>query len=137
MAAFLVAVVVEVGLRVTTLPRLASLLGVPLASGEPSGEPETMSGKQLAGLPATARRQVRATRRVLNCWPFGDTCLRQALVSGNRLRRLAPSLHIGVAKIEGEIRAHAWLVVSGRVLDPLRAASSYQDLSVPGRENQK
>jgi hypothetical protein len=72
--------------------------------------------------------------RMLRSWPFGDTCLRQALVGGQRLRRLNPLLYVGVAKLDGEIRAHAWLVVSGVVVDPMRAASSYLSLAAPTAE---
>lgn len=135
LAALLVTAGVEVGLRVTTLPRLAQLLGTPLQSAPKPSEPDTMSGPAVVALPARARRQVRATRRVLKRWPFGDTCLRQALVSGQRLRKLGPKLHIGVARIDGEIRAHAWLVIAGGILDPLSAAASYEHLTEPGAGN--
>lgn len=130
-----VALVVEVGLRTTSLPRLARLLGTPLAVGTDAAGPEAMTAPAAVRLEPWARRRVRATRRVLRRWPLGDTCLRQALVSGQRLRRLGPSLHVGVAKIDGEIRAHAWLVIRGGVLDPMAAAASYLDLAQtdPGR----
>lgn len=131
LAALALAVVVEIGLRTTSLPRLARLLGTPLAVTDDSRRTDDSEGAVEAVLPAKAKRQVRATRRVLRHWPFGDTCLRQALVSGQRLRRLDPTLHVGVARIEGEIRAHAWLVIGGGVLDPLAAASSYLTLSRP------
>lgn len=132
-AAFFVAAVVEVGLRTMSLPRLADLVGAPLLLGpaDPSAAPapEVDAGSTL---PPDARRQVAATRRVLRHWPFGDTCLRQALVSGAGLRRLRPRLQVGVAKLDGDVRAHAWLLVRGRVLDPLGAASSYLPLnSIP------
>lgn len=135
-AVLAVAVVVEIGLRHTTLPRLGRWLGVSLGSGA-----DTTLGAATtrhAGAPtlsARARRQVNATRRVLRHWPFGDTCLRQALISGQRLRRLHPRLHIGVAKIDGALRAHAWLEIDGGILDPLAAAASYHDLGVPGQES--
>lgn len=132
LAALAVAVVVEVGLRVTTLPRLAGFLGTPLAVAR-NGAPDTMPRSGPLALSPQAKRQVRATRRVMRRWPFGDTCLRQALVSGQRLRRLHPSLHVGVAKIDGEIRAHAWLTIDGGILDPLAAAASYHDLAAPSR----
>lgn len=133
-AAFLVAAFVEVGLRTTSLPRLAAIVGVPLAleAPEPSGSAaEPTAGAEFV-LPPEARRRLAATRRVLRHWPFGDTCLRQALVSGQRLRRLEPLLQVGVAKFEGEVRAHAWLLIRGRILDPLGAAASYLPLnSIP------
>lgn len=133
-AALAVAGVVEVGLRVTTLPRLARFLGTPLSMPEPVvGEPRVGKAgtepQTPVALPASAERQVRATRRILRHWPFGDTCLRQALISGQRMRRLGPTLHVGVAKLDGEVRAHAWLVVRGGVVDPRYAASSYRTLT--------
>lgn len=127
LAALIVAVIVECGLRFTTLPTLARWLGIPLASAT---VPTPLPGPP-PPLPARAKAQVRATRRVMSRWPFGDTCLRQALVSGHRLRRLGPQLHVGVAKIDGEIRAHAWLSIGGGILDPLAAAASYHDLPIP------
>lgn len=126
-AALGLAVVVEVGLRTGPLPALARRLGVPLAGRDGAGA----SAPGDAALSQRDRRQVRATRRVMRRWPFGDTCLRQALVSGHLLRHLDPALHVGVAKIDGEIRAHAWLVIDGGILDPLAAASSYLDLARP------
>jgi len=128
-----VALCVEVGLRITTLPRLARLLGAPLAaagSGQSVPTPPT-EGARPATLPVGARRSVRATMAVMRRWPLGDTCLRQALVSGQRLRRLGPLLHVGVAKAGGEVRAHAWLTVGDIVIDPLRAAADYLPLGVP------
>lgn len=135
-AAFGVAVAVEIGLRVTTLPRLARILGIRLAHDEPESTPGWVSAEQAAPptVPAWAKRRLKATRRVLRRWPFGDTCLRQALVSGQRLRRLDPTLHVGVAKLDGEVRAHAWIVVGRVVVDPLRAASGYLTLATPHSE---
>jgi hypothetical protein len=133
LAALAVAVVVEVGLRLTTLPRLARMLGVPLATEDPRRADATLTIERPAtpALPGWAKRQVRATRLALRHWPFGDTCLRQALVSGQRLRRLNPTLHVGVAKAGSEVRAHAWVVLGGIVIDPLRARSSYLSLAPP------
>lgn len=126
-AALAVAATVEVGLHATTLPRLARFLGTPLAGH--AGVENVMTGPTTAALTARQKRQIRGVRRVLRHWPFGDTCLRQALIAGQRLRHMSPTLHVGVAKIEGEIRAHAWLVIAHGVLDPLAAAASYLDLS--------
>lgn len=133
LAAMAVSTVVEIGLRTTTLPRLARFLGTPLAvadASRPAPAPSVRDSPRVV-LPPRARRQVDATRRVLRHWPFGDTCLRQALVSGQRLRKLGPTLHIGVARRDGEVRAHAWLLIDGCVLDPLDAARSYTPLSTP------
>lgn len=128
MTALLVAILVEVGLRAVQLDRLAGWLGVPLATTEAAAVEEP-----LRSLPPWARTRVRATRRALRHWPFGDTCLRQALVGGTLLRRLRPTLRVGVARIDGEVRAHAWLVIGGAIVDPRGAASSYQPLATPGK----
>ncbi len=125
-AALAMVVVVEVGLRTTTLPRLARALGTPLAV---DGFDAYANGADAVLLPRWAVLRMHAVRRVLRHWPFGDTCLRQALVCGWLIRSLHPALQLGVAKVEGEVRAHAWLVVSGTVVDPRRAVSSYQPLA--------
>jgi hypothetical protein len=133
-AACLVAAFVEVGLRTTSLPRLAAILGVPLVleASEPSGSAAEREADAEFVLPPEARRRLAATRRVLRHWPFGDTCLRQALISGQRLRWLEPRLQVGVAKFQGEVRAHAWLLIRCRILDPSGAAASYLPLnSIP------
>lgn len=109
-------VVVEAGLRLTTLPRLARVLGIRLGSHD--------EAPVAAGLPAAwiERRRV-AVGRVCRHSPFGDTCLRRALVLGRRIRRLQPTLVIGVRRDEdGAVAAHAWLVVDGATLDPAAAA---------------
>ncbi|WP_425562393.1 lasso peptide biosynthesis B2 protein [Microlunatus aurantiacus] len=128
-----VALCVEIGLRTTTLPRLADFLGVPLAVDDAGHvrQPSSGQGAEPFVLPSAARRRLRATRTVMSHWPLGDTCLRQALVSGQRIRQLKPHLHVGVAKVGGEVRAHAWLAVGETVIDPMRAAGSYLPLSVP------
>lgn len=68
------------------------------------------------------RRAARAIDRILRRWPFGDTCLRRALILGFLLRRLDPILQIGVRRDDaGDIAAHAWLVVAGTTHDPMAA----------------
>jgi hypothetical protein len=124
-AAALVALVVEAGLRLSTLPRLTRLLGIQLAQG---GEPEQQNSTQPADLPvAWIRRRAVAMNRVFAHWPFDSTCLRRALVLGHRIRRLKPSLMIGVRIDDsGALAAHAWLVVSGIALD--QQADQYEVL---------
>lgn len=129
------AVIVEWGLRRGTLPPLARRLGAPLHTSA-GVEPDLMAGPKLLVLPTWARRRVSATRRVLRHWPFGDTCLRQALISGHLLRKLEPELHVGVARIDGEIRAHAWLGIHGGVLDPRASANSYMGMVDPKQGGQ-
>ncbi|GAA2743237.1 hypothetical protein GCM10009868_16230 [Terrabacter aerolatus] len=113
-AALAIACLVEVGVRVVRLPELAAWLGVPLST-EPLAptDPDTR-----VDLPACAKRRLAATERVMRHWRFGDTCLRRALVAGCLLRRLHPVLRIGVTKVEGEVRAHAWIEIEGRTHDP-------------------
>jgi hypothetical protein len=124
--ALALAIVAEVGLRTAGLPRLARAFGTPLRTEDSTPAESAHAGPPV--LDDRARRQVRATRRVMRHWPFGDTCLRQALVGGALLRRLRPELLVGVAKIGGQVRAHAWLEINGGILDPLGAASSYTPL---------
>lgn len=113
-AALVLVAVVEVGLRTLRLPLLTRLVGVPLdtSAREQRESPEPVI------VPRWARRRLSATRRALKYWPFGDTCLRFALVGGFLVRRLEPVLRIGVASHEGQIKAHAWLEVGGLSLDP-------------------
>lgn len=117
----LVVLVVEVGLRLSTLPRLTRLLGIRLAQ---DCESEQQQDSALPpGLPVTwIRRRALAVNRVFRHWPFDSTCLRRALVLGQRIRRLDPTLVIGVRLDDsGALAAHAWLVVAGVALDPLGA----------------
>jgi hypothetical protein len=113
-AAALVAAAVEIGLRTLRLPTLARLMSTPLADdgGMPSRVVERFP------LPPHLIVRLRAVRRVMRHWPFGDTCLRLALVSGQRIREMRPQLRVGVAKDAAGVRAHAWLEIDGVSLDP-------------------
>ncbi|WP_158602897.1 lasso peptide biosynthesis B2 protein [Jiangella rhizosphaerae] len=128
-AAVVIAATVEAGLRVMRLPRLAAWLGAPL--GLELESPLMPADGGTTRLTAAERRRLRAVWRVLRHWPFGDTCLRRALVSGHVLRRRRPVLRVGVAKIEGRIQAHAWLEIDGVSLDPVGAAT-YQAFEAMG-----
>lgn len=120
-AAVVIAAAVEAGLRVMRLPRLAAWLGTPLRLERES--PPMPADGGTTRLSAAERRRLRAARRVLRHWPFGDTCLRRALVSGHVLRRRNPVIRMGVAKVEGRIQVHAWLEIDGVSLDPMGAAT--------------
>lgn len=124
--AWIVAGVVEVGLRTMRLPRLSALLGVPLST---LPGPGVSSGERIP-LPASARCRLAASRRAFRHWPFESTCLRTSLVAGWMLRDLQPVLRIGVAKSEGTIKAHAWLEIEGQSLDPGSAA--FADVTAVG-----
>jgi hypothetical protein len=116
-----VALGVEVGFRTLRLPTLARLVGAPL---DPTPGIGPSSDDPLAGLglsPGELRR-LALTAAVVRRWPADAKCLRRSLVCGWRLRALHPRLVVGVAKVDGEIKAHAWLTVSGVSLDPAGSA---------------
>ena len=117
--AFAIACAVEIGLRVTTMPRLARALGVPLAM---SGRVCPIAGPDLLDPADTAR--LGAARHVLAAWPFGRNgpCLRRSLTAARLLRHRAASVQLGAARRGGRTVAHAWVVVDGQALDPEAAA---------------
>jgi hypothetical protein len=102
------AVAVEIGIRVLPLPVLARLMHVSLVS------PPVKPG--VATLPSLSRaelRAVRMARALMRRWPWGGgTCLRKSLLVGHALRRHDPWLRVGVTRDDG-IRAHAWLEIRG------------------------
>jgi hypothetical protein len=114
-----VAVVVEVGLRTTRLPALARRVGAPLAAAAT----ETSRPPGELDLPADTVRRLQIAVRILRHMPFDEKCLRRSLVCGWHLRRLDPELVVGVAVVDGEVKAHAWLTVHGVSLDPSGSAS--------------
>lgn len=128
----LVALVVEVGLRLGTLPQLTRLLGIQLINDcEPDHKQNLTVPPELPI--AWVRQKAFMVNRVLQRSPFGDTCLRRALVLGQRIRGLDPILMIGVRHDDsGTVAAHAWLVVAGVALDPL--AEEYEALRDLDRE---
>ncbi len=115
---------VEIGLRTMKLPRLARLVGAPLADTDTdagSGSGSESESEQLV-LPPEAVRRLQICVRILRRWPFDEKCLRLSLVCGHRIRSLRPRLVVGVALVEDQVRAHAWLTVDGVSLDPSGAA---------------
>ncbi len=112
------AVRAEWGLRRRTLPATAGALGVTFRA-VPSADDQIVAPDRLA-LPPWAWRRARIARAVMRFWPLGDTCLRRALVTGNRLSDLGPELVIGIrAGAAPRVDAHAWLRIAGVDLDPL------------------
>lgn len=109
----LVACMVEVGLRISDLPRVARWCGVELDIGS-----RVLVNSLSGPLPRGARLPARTVTVVMRHWPFGDTCLRRCLVLGHRLRALHPVLRIGVAvDDDAGFRAHSWLEIAGQSLD--------------------
>lgn len=128
-----VALVVEIGLRAVSLPRLARVLGVGLetasAPAAPSGElPESLATE-------ARRRELEAVGRVMRHWPAERICLRRALVLGRLLRDLQPQLRVGVAREDGVLVAHAWIEVAGVRLD--QGEDRFVPLSRPPRSGRR
>ncbi len=108
---------VEVLIRTVKLQRLSQLLGCPLDVTPRAGNSSRLT---LRELPPTPRRQVLCTRRVAAVWPFSKgPCLRESLVAGHLLRRMRPTLRIGLVGGQGEFYTHAWLELGGRPLEDL------------------
>ncbi|WP_233157086.1 MULTISPECIES: lasso peptide biosynthesis B2 protein [Amycolatopsis] len=107
---------IELGLRRSDLRETCRRLGVrcDLTSTEPPSD-------ELPVLPRWSRAPIRASYLVVSRWPAGDTCLRQCLLIGHRLRDLEPVLRIGVRRADGRFAAHSWLEIDGKALDPTAA----------------
>lgn len=120
----LVAIFVEIGVRMVPLPRLARWLGVRLSEGNVPVTPPPV-------LPYWVAPRLDAVARVLQRWPvpYEQACLRHSLVTGQRLRSLDPELVIGVRRVDGSLTAHAWLAVCGGGLDPSAGSFSALRLS--------
>lgn len=113
------ACVVETMLRLTTVQRVADLLGVEIALLAPTPDAplrvDTWWLRNTSDAPTWD-----AVKRVMSVWPFGrhGTCLREALVSARLLRHRHPAVMLGAASGPSRAVAHAWIVIDGRVLDP-------------------
>ena len=113
----IVLTVIEIGLRVGSLDRLAELLG-----SQWSSQKARMNGRCRSSRPMTAALSMQL-EKVLRHWCFSATCLRRSLLAGHLLRRWHPVLRLGVAKVDGIVTAHAWLEINGVNLDPVGSAS--------------
>lgn len=101
------ALAADVGVRLLPLPRVCPWFGVRL-SGDVSPPGPDMTLRE--------RRRQRAVGMITRHWPFVDEeaiCLRRALLLGWVFRARDPLLRLGVARIDGQIRAHAWLEFNG------------------------
>jgi len=110
-----IATTVELGLRLTTLPRLARLLGVRVELNAP---PVDVVDADALDLDERERERLDIAWRILRRRPFNGTCLRRAMVGGFVLRHRRHAVRIGVRKGGGEVAAHAWLELDGVSLDP-------------------
>ena len=120
-----VAALVELGVHTMRLPRLAQLAGAPLDLGH--GVPAPMDDP----LPHWALRRLDIVNAVMRHWPLNNMCLRRSLVAGHRLRKLHPTLRVGVSRDGRVLQAHAWLEIDGRYFDA--GASSYQTVVLLSR----
>lgn len=101
--------VAELGVRLVTLPRVARLMGAPLAVDEVLDSPRRLSVRPVE------RRRLQLVETLGARWPFcAGPCLRQALVAGHVLRRWHPRLRIGARLDSTAIAAHAWVEVAGQ-----------------------
>jgi hypothetical protein len=107
----LLAAVTEVGLRCVPLEVLCRGLGIRIGR-ERGRAPAPLV--QLTERERAVLRTVEGVYRWLGPAERG-TCLRRALVGGALLRKRAPVLRLGCTRVEGRIRAHAWLELAAPV----------------------
>lgn len=106
--------VVEVLIRVTSLPRTCAVLGIVL-----QGDDDVPQTARTVPQPAVLRRVLRDVARVGRWWPFEATCLRTSLVQGELLRACDPVLVIGVRReVDNGLLMHSWIEINSHSLDP-------------------
>jgi hypothetical protein len=115
-------VVVELGLRLVRLPRLAAALGVPLSLTAPAPDPGVRARWDAAEL-----ERMALALKVLRRRPFDGTCLRRSLVVGHLMRRRRPRLCLGAKKTAGRVSAHAWLEIDRAFIDVEEPESMVSD----------
>jgi hypothetical protein len=123
--------VAEVGLAVTSLSRLAGLMGVPLAADRDIAIAEADNYGALATLSPREQLAHWAVDWVLARWLFDGTCLRRSLAFGWFIRRRRPVLRLGMIDDGGTV-AHAWVEAGGRIFDATAVTGSFV---VPGRQD--
>lgn len=116
---------IESGLRLIGLNRVAKILGVHLGFDN-----STSTSAYDLSLSNRERERLELGLRMLRRGPFNGTCLRRALLAGYILRSHAHAVRVGVRSVDGNIAAHAWLVVDGVSLDP-DADEQFARLTVP------
>lgn len=124
----IVVIVVELGLRIADISRLARWMRVPLATDEAS--PPSIRPDDLAGLTSHEQRVHWAVHWIMEHWLYDGTCLRRALVFGWFLRRRKPVIRLGMLD-DQEAVAHAWLEVEGRTFNQQVIAGTFSS-GTPG-----
>jgi hypothetical protein len=122
--AAMVIMVIEAGLAVSSLPRLATLMGVPLATDQEAAPVETDDSEAIAALGERERRAMWAVDWVLSRWLFDETCLRRSLAFGWFIRRRKPVLRLGMIDDGGAI-AHAWVEAGGKAFDTTTVTGTF------------
>lgn len=98
---------VELRVRRTPLPHLAKQMGVVLLD-------TTGAANQTLVVTPNEALRLRAVTWVYDHWPRDESCLRRALVAGQRLRHRQPGIRLGVRRDpQGAFKAHAWLEIDG------------------------
>ena len=116
--------IAEVGLTVTSLPRLAGLMRVPLAADRDFAVAEADNFGSLDALTPREQQAHWAVDWVLERWLFDGTCLRRSLAFGWFIRRRRPVLRLGMIDDGGTV-AHAWVEAEGRVFDAAAVTGSF------------
>ena len=140
-------VAIELGLRFRPVNAVARRLQVPLEvideTSDRSAATDATSPVSIDTVPAGSREldpseltaaevyQLGAMNWVLTRWIYDATCLRRALAGGWILRHRGPRLHMGLID-QGEVTAHAWLVVEGSTLGALGNVHDFSRLADPG-----
>lgn len=122
--AAIVVLAVEAGLAVTSLPRLARLLHVPLAADRDDPVVGVDNFGALETLTAREQRAHWAVDWFLERWLFDGTCLRRSLAFGWFIRARQPVLRIGMIDDGGTV-AHAWVEAEGRAFDAVQVTGGF------------
>jgi hypothetical protein len=116
--------VAEVGLAVTSLRHLSTLMRVPLADDGAVDVQEVDNFGALDTLTPREQRAHWAVDWVLERWLFDGTCLRRSLAFGWFIRRRRPVLRLGMIDDGGTV-AHAWVEAEGRMFDATAVTGSF------------